>query len=376
MYSIDLIQDSIIFDDVLIYIATFNDIKHFSTESIRFDPLHTSADNKYIVNCKLGPGEYDIIYENETIHIKYDVDYDNPVGLSHIVRCNEMLTISSEKSKELLEDFIKKAYLHSRPKKKDMIDITLFKNYWSKLNKLPKRSIDTVYLDKKVKNGIIDDIEEFINDEAVYNQFGIPYKRTYLLEGTPGTGKTSLIFALASKLDMNISIFNFGPDVDDAIFMKAISTLPENSILLLEDVDALFVNRDSKSRSYITFSGILNTLDGVSRRHKLITFITTNYVDKLDSALLRPGRIDYIVHFDHATKEQIELMFNNFRPDDTSFEDFYKKIKNTKFTTAILQKFFFKYRKEESIIDKVKELYNIKNMHTHKSNEPPAFMYS
>jgi len=175
---------------------------------------------------------------------------------------------------------------------------------------------------------------------------------------------------------MNISIFNFGPDVDDAIFMKAISTLPENSILLLEDVDALFVNRDSKSRSYITFSGILNTLDGVSRRHKLITFITTNYVDKLDSALLRPGRIDYIVNFDHATKEQIESMFNNFRPDDTLFEEFYKKIKNTKFTTAILQKFFFKYRKEESIIDKVNELYNIKNMHTHKSNEPPSFMYS
>ena len=105
-----------------------------------------------------------------------------------------------------------------------MIDVTIFKNYWSKLNKLPKRSIDTVYLDKDVKEGIIDDIEEFIEDEAVYNQFGIPYKRTYLLEGTPGTGKTSLIFALASKLDMNISIFNFGPDVDDAIFMKAIST--------------------------------------------------------------------------------------------------------------------------------------------------------
>ena len=375
MYSIDLIQDSIIFDDVLIYIATFDDIKHFSTEGIRFDPLHTTPDNKYIVNCKLGPGEYDLVYDEEKIHIKYDVDYSNPVGLSHIVKCNELLTLSTEKSKDLLEDFIKKAYLHSKPKKKNMIDVTIFKNYWSKLNKLPKRSIDTVYLDKEVKDGIINDIEEFIEDEAVYNQFGIPYKRTYLLEGTPGTGKTSLIFALASKLDMNISIFNFGPDVDDAIFMKAISTLPENSILLLEDVDALFVNRDSKSRSYITFSGILNTLDGVSRRHKLITFITTNYVDKLDSALMRPGRIDYIVHFDHASKEQIELMFNNFRPDDDTFEEFYDKIKNTKFTTAILQKFFFKFRKEKSVINKVKELNDIKNMHSHKTDQVPEFMY-
>lgn len=375
MYSIDIIQDSIIFDDALIYIATFDNISHYSTESIKFDPLHTSETNKYIVNCKLGQGKYDIIYETEKIHIDYKIDYEKPVGLSHIVKCNELLTISSEVSKEILEDFIKKAYLYSRPKTKNMIDVTIYKNYWSKLNKLPKRCIDTVYLNKTDKDGILDDIEDFINDEDVYNQFGIPYKRTYLFEGTPGTGKTSLIFALASKLDMNISIFNFGPDVDDAIFMKAISSLPENSILLLEDVDALFVNRDSKSRSYITFSGILNTLDGVSRRHKLITFITTNYVDKLDSALLRPGRIDYIIHFDHATKEQMQMMFANFRPNDKSFEDFYKKIKNSKFTTAILQKFFFKYRKCENILDKIKELNDIKNMHSHNS-EPPLFMYS
>ena len=46
-----------------------------------------------------------------------------------------------------------------------------------------------------------------------------------------------------------------------------------------------------------------------------------------------------------------------------------------KFTTAILQKFFFKFRKEESIINKVKELNDIKNMHSHKTDEPPAFMY-
>ena len=252
-----------------------------------------------------------------------------------------------------------------------MIEVIIYKNYWSKLNKLPKRSMDTVYLDKEVKSNIIKDIEEFIEDEAVYQKFGIPYKKTYLFEGLAGTGKTSLIFALASKLDMNISIFNFGPDIDDSIFMQSISTIPENSILLLEDIDALFINRESMSKSCITFSGILNTLDGVSRRHKLITFITTNYVNKLDSALLRPGRIDYIVHFDYASKEQIQMIFENFRPDDKSFNEFYKKIKSSKFTTAILQKFFFKFRKEESLIDKINELHNIKNIHSQSSDSIP-----
>ena len=75
MYSIDIIQDSIIFDDVLIYIATFDNITRYSTESIKFDPLHTSETNKYIVNCKLGQGKYDIIYETEKIHIDYKIDY-------------------------------------------------------------------------------------------------------------------------------------------------------------------------------------------------------------------------------------------------------------------------------------------------------------
>ena len=370
MYSIDIIQDSLIFDDLLIYIATFENINRLSTESIKYDPLHTSLDKKYIVKYKLSSGEYDIMFENESIHISYIINYDKPVGLSHIVKCNEIMTISSNK-KQILDLFIKKAYLHSKPSRKDMIEVIIFKNYWSKLNKLPKRSIDTVYLDKEIKNNIIKDIDEFIKDESIYQKFGIPYKKTYLFEGLAGTGKTSLIFALASKLNMNISIFNFGPDIDDSIFMQAISTIPENSLLLLEDIDALFINRESMSKSCITFSGILNTLDGVSRRHKLITFITTNYVNKLDSALLRPGRIDYIVHFDYASKEQIQMIFENFRPDDKSFNEFYKKIKSSKFTTAILQKFFFKFRKEESLIDKINELHNIKNIHSQSSDSIP-----
>jgi len=157
--------------------------------------------------------------------------------------------------------------------------------------------------------------------------------------------------------------------------MKAIATLPENSILLLEDVDALFVERESKVKSCITFSGILNTLDGVSRRHKLITFITTNFVEKLDSALLRPGRIDYIIKFTYASKEQIEMMFKRFRPNDDTFDMFYKKIKHNEYSTAILQKFFFTHRKKESILDIIDELNNIKNAHSHETSSAPHGMY-
>ena len=376
MYSIDITPEYPIFDDVLSYASTFNNIKCFNTDGLKYDPLHDMEENKYIVILKLDAGKYEVDFEGHNIVIEYIINRENPVGLSHMVKCNEILKIYSEKNKEILEDFVKKAYLHNRPKTENMIDITIFKNFWSKLNKLPMRDIDTVYLDKDVKDNLLNDVNQFMEDEDVYNEFGIPYKRTYLFEGLPGSGKTSMIFALASKFEMNISIFNFGPDVDDAIFMKAISTLPENSILLLEDVDALFIERESKVKSCITFSGILNTLDGVSRRHKLITFITTNYVEKLDSALLRPGRIDYIISFSYASKEQIELMFKRFRPNDNTFEMFYNKIKHNEYSTAILQKFFFTHRKKESILDITHELDNIKSTHSHaNSTKPPDGMY-
>lgn len=377
MYSIDITAEYPIFDDVLSYAATFDNIKCFNTGGLKYDPLHDSDDNKYIVLLKLDAGKYKVNFEGHELEIEYIINREKPVGLSHMVKCDEILKLYSEESKEILENFVKKAYLFNRPVTENMIDVTIFKNFWSKLNKLPMRDIDTIYLDREIKNNLLDDVNRFMEEESVYNEFGIPYKRTYLFEGLPGSGKTSMIFALASKFKMNISIFNFGPDVDDAIFMKAISTLPENSILLLEDVDALFIERESKVKSCITFSGILNTLDGVSRRHKLITFITTNYVEKLDSALLRPGRIDYIIKFSYASKEQIELMFKKFRPNDKTFEQFYNKIRHNEYSTAILQKFFFTHRKKESILDMIGELENIKSTHSHskEKTKPPHGMY-
>lgn len=377
MFTIEINSESIIFDDVLKYSATFNNVNDFTTDGLIYNQIYDDEKNKYLVKLKLGFGNYKIQYHDSPIVIEYSIDKNNPVGLSHVVKCKENLRLVSMHSSDHLQDFIKDAYNYCRPKSKNLVEISTFKNYWTKLNKLPLRDIETVYLDKDVKDNIVKDIGDFFNDEDVYKLYGIPYKKTYLFEGIPGTGKSSLIFALASKFKMNICIFSFGPDVDDAIFMKAISTLPENSILLLEDVDALFVQRESKVKSYITFSGILNTLDGVARRHKLITFLTTNYVKKLDSALIRPGRIDYIVTFTYATKYQINMMFKKFRPDDNTFDEFYKKIENRKYTTAILQKFFFSNRLKDNILDKVNELEEIKNIHADKNadSEPPEFMY-
>ena len=117
---------------------------------------------------------------------------------------------------------------------------------------------------------------------------------------------------------MNVHIINLGPKVDDSTFMSAVSSLPNNTILLLEDIDALFVERkaNDSNKSMVSFSGILNVLDGMARKNGLITFMTTNYINRLDKAMIRPSRVDVIMKFKEATEEQIEQMYQKFFPGD------------------------------------------------------------
>ena len=193
-----------------------------------------------------------------------------------------------------------------------------------------------------------------------------------MLEGYPGTGKTSLIFSLASELDCNIAIINFNKDMDDNNFMRAIRRLPKNSMLVLEDIDVLFKERKENDgfKSSLSFSALLNTLDGLAFRQGTITIMTTNYLCNLDSALKRPGRIDKIIHFGLATENQARHMFTKFFPEKVDdFEEFYQKIRSSKFTTAILQQYFLWHMEEyEGVMSNIKEFKKLCSEHNYETN--------
>merc|ERR1712012_1521838 len=97
---------------------------------------------------------------------------------------------------------------------------------------------------------------------------------------------------------------------------SAIERVPDNAIVVLEDVDALFAKGREKKiqQSPLTFSGLLNALDGVGNHHGLGFVLTTNFKDQLDAALIRDGRVDLHVRFDYCTPEQMEKLFDNFYP--------------------------------------------------------------
>merc|ERR1712154_686549 len=96
-----------------------------------------------------------------------------------------------------------------------------------------------------------------------------------------------------------------------------IQSAPANSLIVLEDIDALF-NKDRSKKVHscpLTFSGLLNGLDGVGNPDGQIFIMTTNYVDRLDSALIRSGRVDLHIEFPLATDEQLAKMFLLFYPE-------------------------------------------------------------
>jgi len=240
-------------------------------------------------------------------------------------------------------------------------------SYWANRSVCHARSIDSVVLPSKQKQLIVNDITKFLSKKTkqFYRSHGIPYRRSYLFHGIPGTGKTSLIQAIAGLFHRSVSILQpTNPDMTDDNLYEAINSLPTNTIVVLEDIDSLFSkDRDNKNDSKITFSGLLNALDGVGSSLGQIFILTTNLIHQLDSALIRKGRVDIQVEFTYAVDEQIVDMWNSFYPSDKDLSHRFlttlrNYLNNKDITTAILQHFFI-MNMDNTADEAIKNIYMV-----------------
>ena len=222
----------------------------------------------------------------------------------------------------------------------------------------PRRPIDSVVLDAGVGNRLVGDVKEFLNSADWYRQRGIPYRRGYLLYGPPGCGKSSFIFALAGELEFSICVLNLSDRaMSDDRLSHRLADAPENSIILLEDIDAAFVSREVNPQleaayqglNRVTFSGLLNAIDGVTSSEGRIVFMTTNYLDRLDPALIRPGRVDVRQYVGFCSEHQLIEMFDKFYPlappgSAKLFSDSVLKESNAEVSAAQVQGFFMFFK--------------------------------
>lgn len=207
----------------------------------------------------------------------------------------------------------------------------------------PIRPLETIHFDEKVKAELVADIRNYLDPATrrFYTQRGIPYRRGYLLHGPAGTGKTSLSLGLAGLFGLELYLLHVPSVRTDTDLERLFTTLPPRCFILLEDIDAAGIkdrgnfdkdeqegNEDEEDddedrshygpRCHISLSGLLNVLDGVASQEGRIVLMTSNFAERLDRALVRPGRIDRMIFLGNISQRSAELMYKRMYELDPS----------------------------------------------------------
>merc|ERR1711972_324647 len=326
------------------------------------------------VNVNLGTGLHQFCFDNTTFYAIQQMIGD-PVacGWPANPKIAKSLVVFVQGRGKL--DVLKKFANHviaQNESKNDSLFFTIYRfnvcnNYWKKSGKKIARDMNTIILPSKTWSTLANDFERFLDENSIkwYFKHGIPYKRSYLFYGVPGSGKSSLIQALAAKYDRNLAFVQPShPKMTDESFKNCIQSAPDNSLIVLEDIDALF-NKDRSKKNQacpLTFSGLLNGLDGVGNPDGQIFIMTTNFVDRLDNALIRSGRVDLHIEFPLATDEQLMKMFLLFYPESKdsapSFVEQIRKYFKSGVSMAAVQQHFIQnmFVEDKLIIERVKDL--------------------
>ena len=289
----------------------------------------------------------DIMYKSHKIYFAFDIDtiiiYTDKEKKRDNFKIRLWTDIDENAKTDILDEFCQMCvvkYLESLKssiwKQQIFINKT---NKWEASESKNIRKLDTVVLPINIKDEIKQDLELFLNSEEWYTHRDIPYTRGYLLYGKPGTGKTSLIKALSVYFKKHIAFLMMNSINSDNELIELLQTIDyKTTWVVIEDIDSMLNlvksreivtelvtelsndKNDKKTKSTLTFSGILNALDGVFSTHGRIMFMTTNKPEVLDEALIRPGRCDVKKQFNYCDHNQIKGLYYMFFDRDVPKE--------------------------------------------------------
>lgn len=196
-------------------------------------------------------------------------------------------------------------------------------------NSISRRDKESVILKEGQMDRIIDHIRQFRSNEDEYEKYGIPFRTGIMLSGTPGSGKTSTATVVANELNMDVYYLSILAMEGDSDLEASIGRIPENVMVVLEDIDAVRATKDRSeekgaadvpNNNDVSLSALLNVLDGMQSPRGVVFVLTTNHPDKLDPALLRPGRVDLHEHLTALDQHQLAQMIEYY--SDGTYDGF------------------------------------------------------
>lgn len=248
-------------------------------------------------------------------------------------------------------------------------------------SEIRRRDLSSLFFSNGEIEKIKQEIDRFLSQEEFYQKRQLLYKTGILLYGKPGTGKSSLVKALASHYNRSIASINVSHlrTIDlDSITQSINSDNNEKFIILLEDIDTLWLNREdgtSNRDDQAIINKLLQFLDSNSSPNNVIFIATTNHINRLDEALLREGRFNLKIELCELNAKDSIAFGRSFGLKDKEIESVLKSIEmetknfSGRFNQSKLQTRFLS--KIENIpIEKAKELHEVEEEDVEEEEGP------
>ena len=312
----------------------------------------------------LGDGVHRVYYEESVLSVEVKSSLSDGGGILAlntypIVTIPKQVTIKGLKSSRQMEGLLKDA---SEFVTSDLLSNGAIQYMFQPKNRnltgmgvLKERPRHSLFMKEGQADRLFSEVKSFIDSQDIYNKCFMPYKMNIFMYGLPGSGKTSLITAVATEFSLGLAVIPFSPSLTDETLVYGLTKAHEIGcrIVVLEDVDCLFdQNRkpDDHNRTGLTLSGLLNCMDGILRSgaNGMIMFLTANFTTQIDAAVLRSARVDLTIPFTYADEFQVRACYEFYASvfewtvDEEEWGKFWKGIACMQFSVATLQQYFFK----------------------------------
>ena len=275
-------------------------------------PESIIANNEKITKS-LGAGWHFFWYKKSFWSVYIGKDFGQTSGLQHRIWVRFFSF-----NKNLLNEIA--THIQSYIEQRGPDEISIFKNdyrSWQKISNEKKITLEN-FIKPPNFESVEQNIEKFLASRSFYEKLNVPYRLGFLFYGKPGNGKTTAIKYLASKYDKKIHILNLDdvnvpPNLDS--FIRSV----KSDILIIEDIDRLI--KDDKVGEFVKIKDFLNAIDGILNSEGRILILTCNDISKIDSAMIRSGRIDYKLEFENPTSKELSQLFNLFGLNPNTYKD-------------------------------------------------------